>query len=869
MMIKLFVVEDQNTADLVDRGFVQAATFKQQDLPPGGQCSVIVDSTAPLSKIQPILFDALKSSNIVPKEWLTDFDGDINKFDVTQLHLLKFDYNKIRLFCDENDNLSNFGIKLGTLLYIEKKSKDPIMPSDDTEEEKKDDSTKLADIPVLSPSYQRSKLAVLYEEQRLKISVQYNEPLPSKSVQDRLEELLMTPQMLAAKKQSAENLLSEKKRLEFTHAVRISKECTLQQLKTRISKELNLEMNGFRLRKSTTSPELRDMDQTLNAAGITDGGLVYVEFGVPTGPKQTCITFSLYDPNKFLTDPHKKKKTLAQKLFEYPFNRDIKVSAMKLEIVNVVNQLFPLYRGKYNFPEAIKLLKKEEQEQNDKEIDDLKKATELSKNGDSASTPSKAETETKTTEKLEVAESKTETESASDIEANDDEVSAKRMNIFGIEHVRLRKQRGAKVMEMFFDDQTLTSQIVGKKDALQVVVEKIPIKEHFTKNHLCFWLQQYRPDQGKAWSGKVSKKKEFVIDKRSKMIDLKRLMASLLKKSNDQKYHAMTEDEIVKNVSITKGFSATPMTSANITRVHWPHRNALYNVGVDPDRYLYKLDQVEIRETPKSPETETESEKTDGNEQNKENKAETNVVVDTMEQKIPENAEEEKKDEQAASTQSYSGKQYTDEQLLEVMQNALAAENEEVLVGREKKDEGTAPTQSYSGKQYTDEQLLEVMQNALAAENEEVIGRPPFHLRNGDLIVWTDITWRPTETQIKEKQKLEQEKALKGGAQSKKKKEYKGSTLLSKFRKEPQSLKIRTYEEYLEDERKKKEEEEKRKLEREKILKEKGITAEEAASKEEAEKKPLTDKHRQFNAMVAESVDEIQNPKPRGRTGSF
>ena len=144
----------------------------------------------------------------------------------------------------------------------------------------------------------------------------------------------------------------------------------------------------------------------MHAYGITDGGLVYVEYGVPTGPKQVCITFALYDVNKTLTDPHKKKKTLAQKLFEYPFRKDIKVCDLKREIVKIINRLFPLYRNEYNFIEAIKVLKREETERNQTEIENLKKATQNSL--------SKTENESVT-----VKESKTETQSETEITAND------------------------------------------------------------------------------------------------------------------------------------------------------------------------------------------------------------------------------------------------------------------------------------------------------------------------------------------------------------------------------------------------------------------------------------------------------------------
>merc|ERR1712172_481360 len=113
------------------------------------------------------------------------------------------------------------------------------------------------------------------------------------------------------------------------------------------------------------------------------------------------------------------------------------------------------------------------------------------------------------------------------------------------------------------------------------------------------------------------------------------------------------------------------------------------------------------------------------------------------------------------------------------------------------------------------------MQNALMAEDDETVSRPPFHLRNGDLVVWTDITWRPTEAHIAKKRELEAEEAAKrkgvkkaspgkGGAKQSAK-----DKLLSKWqRKEGGGLKIRTYVEYMEDEQRKKEEKERKEQER-------------------------------------------------------
>merc|ERR1739838_683772 len=93
----------------------------------------------------------------------------------------------------------------------------------------------------------------------------------------------------------------------------------------------------------------------------------------------------------------------------------------------------------------------------------------------------------------------------------------------------------------------------------------------------------------------------------------------------------------------------------------------------------------------------------------------------------------------------------------------------------------------------TDLEIMSAMQTALQSENDEVVGRPPFHLRNGDLILWTDISWKQND----KGSKLKKNPNFKGSAKDK---------FLAKMR-EPQSLKIRTYQEFMEDERMKKEKE--------------------------------------------------------------
>ena len=122
---------------------------------------------------------------------------------------------------------------------------------------------------------------------------------------------------------------------------------------------------------------------------------------------------------------------------------------------------------------------------------------------------------------------------------------------------------------------------VSKRSGLQMM-SRCSGSSILTLSILCMCFQ------GKQWNGKIHKKKEFVIDKRSKMKDLKLLIANLLRKTGSKS----ALEDIVKNISVTKGFSATPMRASNIDRLQWVHRAALYSIGVDHDRYFYKIGDV-------------------------------------------------------------------------------------------------------------------------------------------------------------------------------------------------------------------------------------------------------------------------------------
>lgn len=133
----------------------------------------------------------LKSENILPAEWPSETVS-------SDLNLVKLEYNAIRLLYRDEVSLDDEHISLGTMLFVERqKEPDPMPQSED------DLESKWNEIASLSPSYRRSPLAVLYEEQRLKISVQFNDPLPAKSATERIEELLMSSEMLSRKRQAA------------------------------------------------------------------------------------------------------------------------------------------------------------------------------------------------------------------------------------------------------------------------------------------------------------------------------------------------------------------------------------------------------------------------------------------------------------------------------------------------------------------------------------------------------------------------------------------------------------------------------------------------------------------------------------------
>ena len=153
---------------------------------------------------------------------------------------------------------------------------------------------------------------------------------------------------------------------------------------------------------------------------------------------------------------------------------------------------------------------------------------------------------------------------------------------------------------------------------------------------------------------------------------------------------------------------------------------------------------------------------------------------------------------------------------------------------------------------------------ALAGENEETVGRPPFHLRNGDVVVWTDVSWRPTAKQIEMKQQKDKESADKA-TPKKKDKPKRAMASTTRPRVAEQGLVIKTYEEYMVEQAEKEAKKEKEK--------------EQGTGKGDDDKEQdvgttssaltKSDKAKLFDVMVAENAEDLHDPKPRQRHNSF
>ena len=133
-------------------------------------------------------------------------------------------------------------------------------------------------------------------------------------------------------------------------------------------------------------------------------------------------------------------------------------------------------------------------------------------------------------------------------------------------------------------------------------------------------------------------------------------------------------------------------------------------------------------------------------------------------------------------------------------------------------DEIEIPINKETGVKFTSDEIWALKRKAISLMDATQIGivNDVLHVRNSDQVVFQDITVLPSKSNILKKRiesrqpnKLKRNKGFKPGFSTSKKKKNYG---------DDRSIKILTYEEYLERERKKKEDEEKEALERERKL---------------------------------------------------
>merc|ERR1719242_620291 len=91
-------------------------------------------------------------------------------------------------------------------------------------------------------------------------------------------------------------------KVKYDFSISINKLLPLLELKKKISEILELPMNKFRLRSSSSGPVLRDLNKAIDDHSVKQ--LIFVELGTPIGMDQYLVKFALYDPTGFLTDPN-------------------------------------------------------------------------------------------------------------------------------------------------------------------------------------------------------------------------------------------------------------------------------------------------------------------------------------------------------------------------------------------------------------------------------------------------------------------------------------------------------------------------------------------------------------------------------------
>eukprot|EP00929_Paragymnodinium_shiwhaense_P074775 TRINITY_DN38268_c0_g2_i1.p1 TRINITY_DN38268_c0_g2~~TRINITY_DN38268_c0_g2_i1.p1 ORF type:complete len:1161 (+),score=340.66 TRINITY_DN38268_c0_g2_i1:121-3603(+) len=79
--------------------------------------------------------------------------------------------------------------------------------------------------------------------------------------------------------------------------VSISKDATLQELKTKMAAVLELDANKLHLARATKAPQLKDETKTLRAAGLADSGHVFLGHGAPCAADESLLRVALFCPS--------------------------------------------------------------------------------------------------------------------------------------------------------------------------------------------------------------------------------------------------------------------------------------------------------------------------------------------------------------------------------------------------------------------------------------------------------------------------------------------------------------------------------------------------------------------------------------------
>ena len=110
------MVEDEHVEKVVERGFIRSIDnlTNQNELPPGEMISCIVDCKSPLLKVKQTILDSMKEQAVCPETWKYDITS------MTQVHLLKLNYNHCEILDDNEITLTDYNVNLGALIYIEK-----------------------------------------------------------------------------------------------------------------------------------------------------------------------------------------------------------------------------------------------------------------------------------------------------------------------------------------------------------------------------------------------------------------------------------------------------------------------------------------------------------------------------------------------------------------------------------------------------------------------------------------------------------------------------------------------------------------------------------------------------------------------------